>query len=66
MTWPNLRCSTRRGIWRSLLHDRMMKKGVSFEVKSGWERPNGFARTGQTRKMTDSLGRQNWFENQAC
>ncbi len=63
MAWPNREFETARGVRKSPLHERLATKGACFGAKSGWERPNWFARTGQKPVMDYSFGRQNWFEN---
>ncbi len=43
------------------LHDRLVAKGAVMGVRSGWERPLWFARSGPARDEY-SFGRGNWFE----
>ena len=66
MAWPNREPETGRGLRRTAVHDRLAAQGASFGVKNGWERPNWFARPGQSTGMEYSFGRQNWFENHAA
>ena len=65
MAWPNLEYTTGRGIRRSPLHDRLAQMGASFGVKSGWERPNWFAGSGESAEVEYSFDRQNWFDHHA-
>src|SRR5437773_2012895 len=66
MAWPNREFETGRGMLKSPLHDRLAVQGACFGVKSGWERPNWFARGG-IKPMTEySFGRQNWFDCHAA
>jgi dimethylglycine dehydrogenase len=43
------------------LHDRLVARGAVMGVRSGWERPVWFARSGAARDEY-SFGRGNWFE----
>jgi len=61
MAWPNREFETGRGLRKSPLHDRLAAQGACFGAKSGWERPNWFARDGIRPEMEYSFGRQNWF-----
>jgi len=62
MGWPNREFETGRDRRRSPLHDRLAARGACFGNKMGLERPNWFARSGQTPQLEYSFGRQNWFE----
>jgi 4-methylaminobutanoate oxidase (formaldehyde-forming) len=46
----------------SPLYKQMRDAGACFGSKLGWERPNWFARTGETPRDIYSMGRQNWFQ----
>lgn len=46
----------------SPLYDRIKAAGACFGSKLGWERPNWFARDGQSPRDIYSMGRQNWFK----
>ncbi|MEZ5652974.1 MAG: FAD-dependent oxidoreductase [Burkholderiaceae bacterium] len=65
MHWPFKQPATARGVRRSPFHDRLLAEGACMGELAGWERPNWFARTGQTPAYEYSYGRQNWFENTA-
>lgn len=43
------------------VHDRLVAKGAVMGVRSGWERPVWFARSGPARDEY-SFGRGNWFD----
>jgi sarcosine dehydrogenase len=61
MAWPfeeNKSCRPRR---KSPLYDSLKAQGACFGEKLGWERPNWFAREGQTALDEYSFDRQNWF-----
>ncbi|MEO1603534.1 MAG: FAD-dependent oxidoreductase, partial [Pseudomonadota bacterium] len=63
--WPYRQPETARGVRRSPLHEHLKARGACFGETSGWERPNWFAKPGQTAEYEYSWGRQNWFENAA-
>ncbi|MEM7505640.1 MAG: FAD-dependent oxidoreductase [Pseudomonadota bacterium] len=63
--WPYRQYATSRGVRRSPFHEHMKARGACFGETAGWERPNWFARNGQTPEYDYSWGRQNWFENAA-
>lgn len=65
MHWPFKQAQTGRGVRRSPFHDRLLAQGACMGELAGWERPNWFARPGQTAAYEYSYGRQNWFENTA-
>src|SRR3546814_1205261 len=64
MHWPYRRYATARGALRGPFHDRLVAAGACMGETAGWERPNWFARPGETPEYVYSYGRQNWFE--AC
>jgi len=64
--WPNREFETGRGLRLSPLHERLAAQGACFGVKSGWERPNWFARGGMAPVIEYSFERQNWFECHAA
>ncbi len=71
MPWPNRELETARPFRRSPLYDRLDAKGAIWGSKMGWERPNVFAPTGETREIVYGWDRQNWFpwhaaEQKAC
>lgn len=45
----------------SPLYERLKEHNAVFGSKLGWERPNWFARKGETPHDIYSMGRQNWF-----
>lgn len=45
----------------SPLYKEMQAAGACFGSKLGWERPNWFARAGESPRDIYSMGRQNWF-----
>ncbi len=63
--WPFRQWSSARGVKRSVLHERVAAAGACFGESAGWERPNWYARPGQTPVYEYAWGRQNWFENSA-
>ncbi len=63
--WPFRQWSTARGVKKSILHDRLSAVGACFGESAGWERPNWYARPGQTAEYAYAWGRQNWFANNA-
>lgn len=62
MAWPHEEHSSGRPLRRSPLYDSLTHQGAVFGEKLGWERPNWFAPSGQSRSDVYSFGRQNWFE----
>ena len=66
LAWPNREFETGRGLRKTPLHERLAADGACFGAKSGWERPNWFARAGMKPEMQYSFGRQNWFECHAA
>ena len=63
--WPFRQWATARGVKKSVLHDRLAAAGACFGESAGWERPNWYARPGQTAAYEYGWGRQNWFANNA-
>ncbi len=63
--WPFRQWETARGVKRGILHDRLAAAGACFGESAGWERPNWYARPGQTPAYEYGWGRQNWFTNNA-
>ncbi len=63
--WPYRQWQSARGVKRGILHDRLAAAGACFGESAGWERPNWYARPGQTPAYEYSWGRQNWFGNNA-
>jgi 4-methylaminobutanoate oxidase (formaldehyde-forming) len=63
--WPFRQWETARGVKKSILHDRLAAARACFGESAGWERPNWYARPGQTPAYEYSWGRQNWFDNNA-
>ncbi len=63
--WPFRQPETARPVKKSALHDRLAAAGACFGESAGWERPNWYARSGQTPSYTYAWGRQNWFSNNA-
>jgi glycine cleavage system T protein len=71
MSWPHEEHTSGRPRLMSPLYERLEAAGACFGSKLGWERPNWFARTGETPRDEYSFGRQNWFaavgeEHAAC
>jgi 4-methylaminobutanoate oxidase (formaldehyde-forming) len=66
MHWPFRQPETARGVRRSPFHDRLLAEGACMGELAGWERPNWFARTGQSPSYEYTWGRPNWFENTAA
>ena len=64
MHWPFRQYATSRGARRSPFHDRLVAAGACMGETAGWERPNWYARDGETPEYVYSYGRQNWFD--AC
>lgn len=63
MHWPYRQMETGRGVRRSPLHEALKAEGAVHGQVAGWERPNWFAKAGQTPEYEYAYGRQNWFEN---
>ncbi len=63
--WPFRQPATARGVKKGVLHDRLAAAGACFGESAGWERPNWYARPGQTAAYEYGWGRQNWFFNNA-
>ncbi len=63
--WPFRQWTTARAVKKSILHDRLAAAGACFGESAGWERPNWYARAGQTPEYQYAWGRQNWFDNNA-
>jgi glycine cleavage system aminomethyltransferase T/glycine/D-amino acid oxidase-like deaminating enzyme len=59
--WPYLQPATARGVRKSVLHDRLARRGACFGVVMGWERANWYATAGMQAVYRYSYGRQNWF-----
>jgi 4-methylaminobutanoate oxidase (formaldehyde-forming) len=62
MRWPRHELESGRALRVSPLYERLKAKGACFGSKMGWERPNWFARAGETPEMQYTLGRPNWLE----
>jgi 4-methylaminobutanoate oxidase (formaldehyde-forming) len=62
VAFPHEEYDSARGLRLSPLYHRLKDQGACFGSKLGWERPNWFARAGETAKDDYSFGRQNWFE----
>ena len=62
IAWPHEEHDSGRPRLKSPLYERLAAAGACFGCKLGWERPNWFARAGETPKDSYSFGRQNWFE----
>ena len=63
--WPYRQWTSARGVKQSVLHDRLAAAGACFGESAGWERPNWYARPGQSPVYEYAWGRQNWFDNNA-
>jgi heterotetrameric sarcosine oxidase gamma subunit len=61
LPWPNKEPVTARPLRRSPLYEPLVRAGVCFGTKMGWERPNWFAPAGVEPEVSFSFGRQNWF-----
>ncbi len=60
--WPGEEAHAGRGLRRSPFHDILKGKGAVYGSKFGWERPNWFARPGDTPHDEPSFeGKPNWF-----
>ncbi len=65
--WPGEETHAGRGLRRSPLHERLKRAGAVFGSKSGWERPNWFARNGVAAEDVASFeGKPNWFDHVAA
>ncbi len=63
MHWPFRQYESARGQRLSPLHHRIAAAGAVFGETAGWERPNWYARAGQTAEYEYSYGKQNWHDN---
>ena len=63
MHWPFRQYESARGQRLSPLHDRIAAAGAVFGETAGWERPNWYARAGQTAEYEYSYGKQNWHDD---
>jgi heterotetrameric sarcosine oxidase gamma subunit len=63
--WPFRQWQSARNVKESILHDRLEAAGACFGESAGWERPNWYARPGQSACYEYGWGRQNWFANNA-
>ena len=63
--WPFRQWQSARNVKKSILHDRLAAAGACFGESAGWERPNWYAKQGQSPQYEYSWGRQNWFNNHA-
>ncbi len=63
MHWPFRQYESARGRRLSPLHDRIAAAGAVFGETAGWERPNWYAREGQSAEYEYSYGKQNWHDN---
>ncbi len=59
--WPAEETHAGRGLRRSPLHTILRDNGAVFGSKSGWERPNWFAREGSEERGSFE-GRPGWFD----
>ena len=62
MSWPHEEHTSGRPRLTSPLYGRLAAAGACFGSKLGWERPNWFAREGESPSDEYSFGRPNWFE----
>ena len=62
LAWPHEEHEAGRPNRVSPLYAALKAQGACFGEKLGWERPNWFARNGETPRDVYSYGRQNWFE----
>ena len=62
MAWPFEEHKSGRPNRVSPLYATLKEQGACFGEKLGWERPNWFARPGETPEDRYTYGRQNWFE----
>ncbi|BCH27442.1 GcvT family protein [Mesorhizobium sp. L-8-3] len=60
--WPGEEAHAARGLRRSPLHEALGARGAQFGSKFGWERPNWFASSGETRDDPSFEGKPNWFD----
>ncbi|MBY8977286.1 GcvT family protein [Rhodobacteraceae bacterium NNCM2] len=63
--FPYRQYETSRGVRRSPFHEHLKARGACFGETAGWERPNWFAKPGETPAYEYSWSRQNWFGNSA-
>lgn len=63
--FPYRQKASARGVRRSPVHAQLAERGAVFGELAGWERPNWFARAGQTPEYAYSWKRQNFFDNVA-
>ena len=63
--FPFRQKATARGVRRSPFHAQLADRGAVFGELAGWERPNWFARPGQTPEYAYSWKRQTFFANVA-
>ena len=61
MAWPFEEHDSARPTRVSPLYATLLEQGACFGEKLGWERPNWFARAGESPRDGSSVGRQNWF-----
>jgi sarcosine dehydrogenase len=71
IAFPHEEYDSARPLRVSPLYHRLKDQAACFGSKLGWERPNWFARAGETPRDVYSFGRQNWFdavggEHRAC
>ncbi|MGB3900254.1 MAG: FAD-dependent oxidoreductase [Mesorhizobium sp.] len=59
--WPAEETHAGRGLRRSPLHAILRDNGAVFGSKSGWERPNWFAREGSEERSSFE-GKPGWFD----
>ena len=62
LAWPHEEHEAGRPNRVSPLYDALKAQGACFGEKLGWERPNWFARDGETPRDVYCYGRQNWFD----
>lgn len=65
MHWPFRQFDSSRDAILSPLHEETRALGACFGEVAGVERPNWYAKAGQTPAYEYSYARQNWFENSA-
>jgi sarcosine dehydrogenase len=63
IAYPHEEYDSGRPLLKSPLYEVLKRQHAVFGSKLGWERPNWFARAGDTRRDTYSMGRQNWFNS---
>jgi 4-methylaminobutanoate oxidase (formaldehyde-forming) len=71
IAFPHEEYESARRLRLSPLFQRLKAQGACFGAKLGWERPNWFARPGESLEDAYSFARQNWFdavgrEHRAC